>query len=124
MEGTTLGHYRVGERIGSGGMGEVYRAHDPRLKRDVAIKVLPDDLREDPKRRERFLREAEAVAGLNHPHICVLHDIGQHDGTDFLVMELLEGETLAARLKKGALPTEEALRYGDRSAAPRCWQTT
>jgi len=93
-------------------MGEVYRAHDPRLKRDVAIKVLPHEVREDAQRRERFLREAETVAGLTHAHICVLHDIGQHEGTDFLVMELLEGETLAQRLKQGPLPLAEALRYG------------
>jgi len=109
--GTQLGSYEVVAALGAGGMGEVYRAHDPRLWRDVAIKVLPDDLRQDPKRRERFLREAEAVAGLSHPHICVLYDIGQHDGTDFLVMELLEGETLADRLKKGPLaPSREERR--------------
>ncbi len=93
-------------------MGDVYRAHDSRLNRDVAIKVLPDDVRDDPERRERFLREAEAVAGLNHPHICVLHDIGEHDGAKFLVMEYLEGETLSARLAAGALRPEEAIRYG------------
>jgi len=110
--GNTLGSYEIVARIGAGGMGEVYRARDRRLNRDVAIKVLPDEVREDPVRRGRFLREAEAVAGLSHPHICVLHDIGQHDGIDFLVMEYLEGETLATRLKDGAMPVDDTLQYG------------
>ncbi len=85
-------------------MGEVYRATDSRLRRDVAIKVLSDTLAADPQFRERFDREARAVAALNHPNICALYDIGVHDGTSFLVMEYVEGETLAARLERGALP--------------------
>ena len=93
-------------------MGEVYKARDPRLNRTVAIKILPSHLQEDADRRQRFLREAQAVAALEHPHICVLHDIGHDAGVDFLVMEHLEGETLAARLEKGALALDQALRYG------------
>jgi Tol biopolymer transport system component len=91
-------------------MGEVYRARDTRLERTVAIKVLPAHLSSDPARRQRFEREARAVAGLNHPHICVLHDIGTQAGIDFLVLEYLEGETLAQRLERGALPTQELLK--------------
>jgi len=92
-------------------MGEVYRARDTRLERTVAIKVLPADLSSDPDRRERFDREARAISSLNHPHICILHDIGNQDGTSFLVMEFLEGETLASRLSKGPLPIDQILRY-------------
>jgi len=92
-------------------MGEVYRARDTRLDRIVAIKVLPAHLADDPERRERFEREARTIASLNHPHICVLHDIGRQHGIDFLVMEYLEGETLAARLLKGPLPLEQVLQY-------------
>ena len=93
-------------------MGEVYRARDTRLDRTVALKVLPPDLTNDPAARQRFEREARAVAALSHPHICTLHDIGQQDGTDFLVMEFLDGETLAARLARGKLPLDQALHYG------------
>ncbi len=110
--GTRLGPYEVLAPIGAGGMGEVYRAHDPRLGRDVAIKVLPAHLSASPEVRARFEREARAISKLNHPHICTLHDIGHHDGTDYLVMELLEGETLAHRLEKGPLPLPEVLRHG------------
>ncbi len=109
--GTRLGSYEVVAQIGAGGMGEVYRARDTRLDRIVAIKVLPAHLADDPERRERFEREARTIASLNHPHICVLHDIGRQDGTDFLVMEYLEGETLAQRLMKGPLPLEQVLQY-------------
>ena len=87
-------------------MGEVYKARDTRLDRTVAIKVLPSHLADKPQLRERFQREARAVASLNHPHICTLYDIGQQDGIHFLVMEYLEGETLAQRLDKGPLPLE------------------
>jgi serine/threonine protein kinase len=93
-------------------MGEVYRARDTRLDRIVAIKILPAHLSSDPVRRQRFEREAKTISGLNHPHICVLHDIGQQDGTDYLVMECVEGETLAKRLEKGPLPLDQALKYG------------
>ena len=92
-------------------MGEVYRARDTRLNRTVAIKVLPTGLARDPERRKRFEREAQAVSSLNHPHICTLHDVGSQDEVDFLVMEYIEGETLAQRLKKGALPLDQVLRY-------------
>lgn len=92
-------------------MGEVYRARDTRLDRTVAIKILPSHLADRAELRERFEREARTVAGLNHPHICTLFDIGQQDGTDFLVMECLEGETLAQWLTKGPLALEQVLRY-------------
>src|ERR1700738_90643 len=99
--GTKLGPYEVLSAIGAGGMGEVYKARDTRLNRIVAIKVLPTHLADRAELRERFEREAKTIASLNHPHICVLHDIGHQDGIDFLVMEYLEGETLAQRLLKG-----------------------
>ncbi len=108
--GTRLGPSEILAPIGSGGMGEVYRARDARLARDVAIKVLPAHLSRDPDLRARFEREARAVAALNHPHICVIHDVGREGDTDFLVMELVEGETLAERLTKGALPVAAMLK--------------
>src|SRR5713226_4935095 len=111
VTGTRLGPYEIAVLLGAGGMGEVYSARDTRLDRVVAIKVLPAHLADDPGRRERFEREARTIASLNHPHICVLHDIGRQDGTDFLVMEYLEGETLAQRLLKGPLPLELVLQY-------------
>ena len=92
-------------------MGEVYRARDTRLERTVAIKVLPAELSSDTGLRERFDREARAISSLNHPHICILHDIGNQDGKSFLVMEYLEGETLASRLSKGPLPIDQVIRY-------------
>ncbi len=109
--GTTLGPYEILAPAGSGGMGEVYRARDTRLDRIVAIKVLPAHLADEPERRERFEREARTIASLNHPHICTLYDIGRQNGTDFLVMEYLEGETLAQRLLKGPLPLDQVLQY-------------
>ena len=109
--GRRFGPYEILAPIGAGGMGEVYRAKDTRLDRTVAIKVLPAHLVGNAESRLRFEREARAVSSLNHPHICTLHDIGQQDGIDFLVMEYLEGETLAARLKKGPLPPDQVLRY-------------
>ncbi len=130
MIGKTLGPYRVLEKIGEGGMGEVYKATDTRLKRTVAIKVLPAHVASDPERKSRFEREAKTVAALSHPHICPIFDVsfevpspsegsreGQGEGDaspiNFLVMEYLEGETLADRLTKGALPLklDQALRY-------------
>src|SRR5207248_11471877 len=98
--------------LGAGGMGEVYRARDTRLGRDVAIKVLPQHLSANPDLKARFEREARAISALSHPHICHLYDIGSQDGTDFIVMELLEGESLADRLQKGPLPLREALGVG------------
>ena len=109
--GNRLGPYQILSPVGSGGQGEVYRAKDTRLERTVAIKVLPAEVAADPAARERFEREARAVAALNHPHICVLHDIGRHEGIDFLVLEYLEGETLGERLARGALPLPQALEY-------------
>src|SRR3972149_5204737 len=102
--GTRFGPYEITSALGAGGMGEVYRATDTRLGRTVAIKVLLSHLSADPQLRQRFEREARAVSSLSHPHICALHDIGNQDGTDFLVMEYLEGESLADRLTKGPLP--------------------
>jgi serine/threonine protein kinase len=110
--GTKLGPYEIQGPLGAGGMGEVYRARDTRLGRDVAIKVLPAHLSSNPDLRQRMEREAKAISSLNHPHICTLHDVGSQDGVDFLVMELLEGETLADRLQRGALPLDEALKIG------------
>ncbi len=109
--GVRLGPYEIVSALGAGGMGEMYKATDTRLNRTVAIKVLPPDLASDPVGRKRFEREAKTISSLNHPHICTLHDIGHQDGIDFLVMEHLEGETLADRLKKGALPLDQALGY-------------
>src|ERR1700733_9824510 len=101
--GTRLGPYEIESPLGAGGMGEVYRARDTRLDREVAIKVLPAHLSQNTELRARFEREARAISGLQHPQICVLHDIGRQDGVDFLVMEYLEGETLSARLARKAL---------------------
>src|ERR1700740_2516027 len=111
LSGKRLGPYEILSAIGAGGMGEVYRARDTRLERIVAVKILPDHLSDRAELRERFEREARTIASLNHPHICTLFDIGHQDGTDFLVMEYLEGETLAERLKKGPLPLDQVLRY-------------
>jgi serine/threonine protein kinase len=110
--GTKLGPYEIQSPLGAGGMGEVYRARDTRLERDVAIKVLPASQSSDPNLRQRLDREAKAVSKLSHPNICTLHDIGHQDGIDFLVMELVEGETLEQRLQKGALPMDQTLRIG------------
>src|SRR3972149_10679951 len=110
--GEKLGPYEVLSPAGAGGMGEVYRARDTRLDRVVALKVLPAHVAQDPERRQRFEREARAISSLNHPHIFSLYDIGRQDGVDYLVMEYLEGETLAARLERGALPSEQVLRTG------------
>ena len=109
--GAKLGPYEILSAIGAGGMGEVYKARDARLNRTVAIKVLPSHLADRSELRERFEREAKTIASLNHPHICILHDIGHQDGIDYLVMEYLEGETLAQRLLKGPLPLEQVLQY-------------
>src|SRR5437588_5487151 len=110
--GTKIGPYEVLAPLGAGGMGEVYRAKDTRLGRDVAIKILPKDMSADPERKQRFEREAKTISSLNHPNICTLHDIGSQNSMDYLVMECVEGETLAKRLEKGALPVEQVLKYG------------
>jgi eukaryotic-like serine/threonine-protein kinase len=110
--GMRLGPYEILSPLGAGGMGEVYRARDTRLERPVAIKVLPQHLSSDPDLKARFEREARTISSLNHPHICHLYDMGSQDGTDYLVMEYLEGETLAHHLQKGALPLKQAQEYG------------
>ena len=115
-DGTRLGPYEILGPLGAGGMGEVYRAKDTRLDRTVAIKVLPEHMSSSPEIRQRFEREAKVISSLSHPHICTLHDVGQHEGIDFLVMEHLEGETLAQRLKQGPLPMEQVLELGGQIA--------
>ena len=115
--GARLGRYEILSGLGAGGMGEVYKARDTRLDRSVAIKILPEHLAADPEFRARFEREARAISQLTHPHICTLHDVGEDGGTAFLVMEYLEGETLAARLARGALPLADALSVATQIAA-------
>jgi Tol biopolymer transport system component len=110
--GVKLGPYEIVASVGAGGMGEVYRARDTRLDRSVAVKVLPAHLSAAPELRQRFEREARAISSLSHPHICALYDVGHQDGIDYLVMEFLEGESLAARLEKGPLPVDQVLRFG------------
>jgi len=110
--GQLLGHYRIDRLIGEGGMGAVYRATDTRLNREVAVKILPDHLAGSPEARERFEREAKVISSLSHPGICSLFDIGQQGDVAYLVMELLEGETLASRIEKGPLKLDETLRLG------------
>src|SRR6201987_3384011 len=108
--GTKLGPYEIQSPLGAGGMGEVYRARDTRLDRTVAVKILPAHLSNDVEARQRFDREARAISSLSHPNICHLYDIGQQDSTSYLVMEYLEGETLADRLRKGPLPLDQVLK--------------
>jgi len=110
--GTKLGPYEIQSPLGAGGMGEVYRARDTRLDRTVAIKILPSHLSENAEAKQRFDREARTISSLNHPNICTLYDVGHQDGIDFLVMEYLEGETLADRLRRGPLALEQVLKYG------------
>jgi len=114
--GTRLGPYEIVAPAGAGGMGEVYRARDSRLNRDVAIKVLLEHLSSNPELRERFEREARAISQLSHPHICVLYDIGKQEGADYLVLEYLEGETLGARVRRGPFPTDQVLKFGAQMA--------
>src|SRR5258708_37315001 len=110
--GVRLGPYEILDAIGAGGMGEVYRARDTRLERTVAIKILPAQFSTDPVRKQRFEREAKTISSLNHPHICVLYDVGSQEGVDYLVMECVEGVTLAKPLEKGPLPLAQGLQYG------------
>src|ERR1700751_6109531 len=110
--GTRLGPYEILAPLGAGGMGEGYRAKETRLDRTVAVKILPAHLSNAPVRTQRFEREAKTISSLNHPHICVLYDVGHQDGTDYLVMECVEGETVATRLEKGPLPLEQVMKYG------------
>ena len=119
--GTRIGVFEIESLAGAGGMGEVYRARDTRLDRHVALKILSSDAPADTRGRARFAYEARAIARLSHPHICALHDLGHHDGVDFLVMEYLDGETLAARLRRGSAGhcRDRAHRHSDRGGA-RC----
>ena len=110
--GTRLGPYTISATLGAGGMGEVYKATDTRLDRTVAVKVLPEHVAANPDLKQRFEREAKTLAALSHPHICPIHDVGSQNGVEFLVMEYLEGETLEQRLKRGALPLDQALQIG------------
>src|SRR5882672_6592097 len=112
MAGRTISHYLLGGRIGQGGMGVVYEAEDTRLGRKVALKFLPPELAADPQFLERFRREARAASALNHPHICTIHDIGESDGQQFIVMELLEGATLRHKINAKPMPVEEVLEVG------------
>src|SRR5262249_57045695 len=107
--GAGLGVYDIVAAIGAGGMGEVYKARDTRLHRDVALKILPASFTQDPDRLARFRREAQLLAALNHPHIGAIYDLAHADGTQFLVLELVDGETLDRRISRGALPIEDAL---------------
>src|SRR5271157_218503 len=115
--GTRIGAYEVRSLIGAGGMGEVYRASDPRLKREVAVKVLPRAFAQDADRMRRFELEAQATGRLNHPNVLAIYDVGVHEGSPYLVSELLEGESLRERLRPGKLPPQRALDYARQAAA-------
>ncbi len=110
--GTVVGHYKILERLGAGGMGVVYRAEDVRLGRQVALKFLPADLAGNPEALDRFQREARVASSLNHPHICTIHDVGEHGAERFIVMELLDGRTLKDEIARGPLPFDRVLELG------------
>src|SRR5262249_54459086 len=115
--GQRLGSYEITGLLGKGGMGEVYRAHDTKLGRDVALKVLPMEIVNEPERRNRLLSEARAAASLNHPNICTIHEMGDAEGEAYIAMEVVEGQTLSMRLADGSLPPQDVLRYGLHLAA-------
>src|SRR4029450_2652670 len=117
LTGRVLGHYRIAEEISRGGMGVVYRATDTRLNRDVALKVLPDDLTNDPDRRRRFVQEAQAASAIEHPHVAVIYDADEADGHTFIAMELIHGEKLSDLLARQRLPVARALEIGAEVAA-------
>src|SRR5215510_11523191 len=114
--GTQLGSHEITALLGKGGMGEVYRARDTKLKRDVAIKILPDEFSRDVDRLSRFQREAEALASLNHPNIAAIYDFEESNGLRFLVLELVEGETLADRLRRGPIPVDVSIKIAEQIA--------
>ncbi len=112
----SISHYRIKQKLGSGGMGDVYLAEDTKLRRDVALKVMPGDVSTDTQRRSRFLQEAHAAASLNHPNISTIYEVGDSDGTIFIAMEYIEGETLKARLARGPMDLHLALHIGKQVA--------
>ena len=116
MIGSTVGHYEVLAKIGEGGMGEVYRARDTKLDREVAIKVLPEHSLDSPDAKSRFEREAKSVAALSHPNILAIHEFGEHEGKAYAVTELLEGQSLAEALQQGPLPTRKAVELAGQMA--------
>ena len=120
MIGQTIAHYEILAKLGEGGMGKVYRARDTVLGREVAIKVLPEDVAADPDRLARFRREAKTLAALNHPNIAAIHNLEESNGVRFLVLELVEGETLAEKLERGPLDVGEALQLGWQIARNTC----
>src|SRR6202051_2899677 len=116
VAGTKLGPYEIQSLLGAGAMGEVYRARDVRLQRTVAIKILPTHLSSNPELHARFAQEAKSISGLQHPNICVVHDIGSQDGIDFMVMEYVAGQTLDKLIPPGGMATDQALRYATQIA--------
>src|SRR3954454_2342538 len=116
MTGRSISHYEILEKLGAGGMGEIYKARDPRLNRMVAVKVLPASATGDPERRRRFLQEAQAASGLNHPNIVTIHDIVTDDGSDYMVMEFIAGKTLGEIIPPGGLGMSKTLQYATQIA--------